>query len=128
MAEAIFNYYTKDIQEISSCSCGLFADGVSKISKNARDVLSEIGIESSHISSPISEEKVKKADFIIGMTANHARTLVSMFPDHKNKIYTMPKDISDPYGCNIDVYRECRNQIEECIKVLVKTIVGEIND
>jgi len=126
MAEAIFNNLTKDL-DFTAYSCGIYGDGVSPVSNNAKEALREIGIDCEHISTPVTKEIMNEADYIIGMTANHSRTLISMFPEHEDKIYTMPVDISDPYGGNIEIYRHCRNQLSNSIKEIIKTILGDRN-
>lgn len=126
MAQAIFNYLSEGT-DICAFSCGIYGDGSSQISVNADAVLKEIGIEFKHTSTPITKEAMDDADYIVGITANHARTLISMFPESENKIYAMPIDIPDPFGGNIEIYRQCRNQLSLCIKELIKTILGENN-
>lgn len=126
MAEAIFNHLT-DSKDLSAFSCGIYGDGVSPISGNAKTALSEIGIDFCHTSTPISKELVEDADYVIGMTENHARTIISMFPEYADKIYAMPSDISDPYGGNLGVYESCRDEIYECVKSLIKTLTGDNN-
>ena len=125
MAEAIFNELSKSKNDFHAKSCGIFADGVSPISDNAKAALAENGINSDHTSTPITEEHIQMADYVIGMTGNHANQLSYMFPQYKNKIYAMPKDIFDPYCGNIDVYRNCRNEIETCIKMLIDALEKE---
>ncbi len=127
MAQALFNHYTKDIDGLCASSCGIYGDGLSPISENAKTALSEMGIEFSHTSTPITKDAVENADIIIGMTANHARNIMSMFPEESDKVFTMPKDISDPYGGNIDTYRYCRDEIDEAVKMIIKNILGENN-
>lgn len=128
MAEALFNNFTSDIDSVSSSSCGIYADGISALSRNAANVLNELGISFDHISVPVTEDALKNSDYIICMTSNHARTLTSMFPDYSDKTYAMPIDIDDPYGGSLDDYRQCREQLTACIKELIKTILGENND
>lgn len=128
MAEALFNHFSSDLLNLSANSCGIYADGVSEMSDNAKLALNEIGIDSEHISTPVSEELIQTSDYVIGMTSNHAKTLISMFPEYEDKIYAMPLDISDPYGGNIEIYRQCRDELSLCVKELIKTILGEYND
>ena len=127
MAEAIFNSLT-DSNNYKAYSCGLYGDGSSAISNNAKLVLEEIGIQSSHISTPISETLIKDADIVIGMTSGHAHSIISAFPSYADKIYTMPIDISDPFGGNIDIYRHCRNEIAESVRKIINSLAGEEND
>ena len=126
IAEALFNTMA-DNKKYHAESCGIYGDGISPISINAKEVLAENGIEFSHISTPISVALVKDADYIIGMTANHARSIIAMFPEYSDKVFTMPSDISDPYGGNIEVYRFCRDEIEECIRGILQNFEGDIN-
>ena len=126
MAEAVFNHLA-DGKDLSASSCGIYGDGVSPVSDNAKTALAETGIDFEHTSTPISKELVEQADFVIGMTSNHVRSIISMFPEYSDKVYAMPTDISDPYGGNIDTYRACRDEITKCVKSLIKTLTGENN-
>ena len=72
-----------------------------------------------------AKELLEKSDYIIGMTANHARNIISMFPEYADKIYAMPSDISDPYGGNLETYRACRDEITECVKSLITALTGD---
>ena len=125
MAEALFNHIVND-EEYKASSCGIYSDG-SPISKNAKEALKEYGIDFSHTSTQVSDNLLYDADYIIGMTANHAQNLISMFPQYADKTYAMPIDIADPYGGNIDVYRNCRDEIEKCVTVLIETLKGDNN-
>ena len=127
MAEAIFNYFA-DGKSLYASSCGIYGDGTSSISVNAKKALAETGIDFEHTSTPISKKLIEKSDYIIGMTANHAGSILSMFPEFSDKVYAMPKDISDPYGGSLETYRACRNEITECIKSLIKALTGENDD
>ena len=126
MAEAIFNHITEN-DDFSASSCGVFADGISPISENAKLSLKEIGIDSWHTSKKISSEILREADLIIGMTENHAKSIVSAFPEFSDKVFVMPFDISDPYGCSLEVYRDCRNEIEKGVRMIISVLSGENN-
>ena len=127
MAEALFNHiYGSD--DIKASSRGIYADGISQISKNAKQALWEKGIDFNHTSKPLLLEDISNADYVVGITANHAKNIISLFPDFADKVFAMPIDISDPYGQDIDVYRECRDQIELCVKIIAEALNGEGND
>lgn len=127
MAQAIFNKLSEGM-DLSASSCGIYADGISPISDNATKVLKEIGIIFTHISTPITRDLIKEADYIVGMTSYHAENIISLFPDFAEKVYAVPKDISDPYGSNIEMYRACRGEIEVYVKSLIETLTGDNND
>lgn len=114
MAEAMFNYKYSHIAK--ALSCGVTASGHSPIAKEAVEVLRERGVTPEdfalHISRPAERELLEKADRIIGMTGDHANYLMMHHPDLASKIYAMPKDIFDPYGCDTATYRRCLEQIE----------------
>lgn len=118
MAQAIYSSLT-DSGKFIADSCGIFADGISKITDNAKAVLAENGIYFEHISKKVSSDLLEKNDIVICMTQNHYTILTSMFPEFSDKIFIMPKDILDPYGGSIDVYRACYNEIYHSLKNII---------
>lgn len=111
-----------DCKRVRAISAGLASYG-DPISENAVRALVEDGIESTpdndyknHISRPVNPELIKKADLIVGITASHMMALVSAFPEFAMKIVAMPKSISDPYGQDIEVYREALEEIKEGVR------------
>lgn len=99
---------SKNIKNLNVSSCGLFAD-TSPVSQNSAAVMSEIGIDiSDHISRQITKEDIENADRIICMSKSHKQNLESI---GVQKAEVLGKGISDPYGCPLDVYRLCRDEI-----------------
>ena len=117
MAEAVFNrLYGRE--GLFAESCGISADGVSPVSEGAVRALEGIGIFGfQHISRPVTEELMEKADLIIGMTASHAARLIMAFPQYATRITAMPIEIEDPYGGDDEVYRICLSEICEAIRI-----------
>ncbi len=88
-------------------SRGLAADG-SKVSENSAAVMSEIGIDiSDHISKQLTARDVKDFDTIICLSKSHYDYLSTL----GIKCEVLGDGISDPYGCDIDTYRSCRDEI-----------------
>ena len=114
MAEALFNFKYPHVA--TALSCGVTASGRSPIAKEAVAALRERGVAptdfENHISRPVTEELFEKADRIIGMTGDHANYLMLHYPDFAQKIYAMPADISDPFGCTVERYKKCLAEIE----------------
>ena len=114
MAAALFNFKYSHIA--NAISCGVRASGRTPIAKGAVAALRDRGVPPdeyvSHISRPAERELLDKADRIICMTGDHANLLMLSFPDIAEKIYTMPRDIFDPYGCDDSIYRKCLDDIE----------------
>ncbi len=120
MAAALFNHLYPD-SDFAATSAGLLADG-SPISKNASEALMERGVLPTpgnnyiaHISRALDEDAVNEADLIVGITSSHAMSILMKYPAHASKITVMPMDISDPYGGDMDRYRECLSDIERAL-------------
>lgn len=121
MCEALFNALFSEKLSLRADSCGLSADG-SPISQNAVTALIRRGIKSegdndyiSHISKPVTEELIRNAELVVGMTNRHAMELMFRYPAYASKIHVMPKDISDPYGGDLAVYERCLAEIESAL-------------
>ena len=71
---------------------------------------------------------VQSSDFIFGMTRGHVEMVNAMFQGASEKTFLIrefddslefyEKDVSDPIGGSLDVYRICRDQIKEGIESL----------
>ncbi len=119
MAEAMFNHKYSHIAK--ALSCGVTASGRTPIAKEAAEVLRGEGVPPdlyiSHISRPATKELLASADRIIGMTGDHANYLMMHHPEFAGKIYAMPKDIFDPYGCDSATYKRCLSHIAEGLRL-----------
>lgn len=119
IAEALFNSMAND--EWLAFSRGIFADG-SPISENSKAVLLENGIDMEHTSKPLTQEDVDEANVIFGLTSRHGQAILDKFPSASGKVYLMPKDIPDPYGCDIDAYRKCFDEIKTAIQYIIQSL------
>lgn len=120
MAEAIFNDFSPS--GYTSYSAGLSCTDGKNVSENSKLALSEIGIQTNHTSVMVNSKLLEEYDIIIGITENHARALIQSFPEHKDKIFSFPCNVGDPYGQNLDAYRKCRNTIYEGIKEIISNL------
>ncbi len=108
-----------NLSNVSVKSCGLSATGESA-SENSVHAMKEIGIDiSKHISSQISLQDIEWADKIICMSESHKQFLLSVA---KDKISVLGKGISDPFGCGIEVYQKCRDEIITAIDALFSAV------
>lgn len=88
-------------------SRGLAADG-SGVSENSATVMSEIDINiSNHISKQLTKSDIENFDLIICMSKSHYDYLTSLGIECE----VLGDGISDPFGGDIDVYRNCRDEI-----------------
>ncbi len=117
MAQAIFNKYAPD--GYTSSSAGITASYGRPVSENSLIALCEIGLSCDHLSERLGERHLEEYDMIVGITADHARMIASLYPDFKDKIFTFPTDVSDPYGGDLVLYRRCRDKITDGIKKII---------
>ena len=123
MAEAVFNHLAKEKStDFIAISRGLYADGVSSVSNNAKTALCEKGIPCDHVSTQLSSDDVNSADYIFGLTTNHGQAIISAFPQAKDKVYAFPYDISDPYGGNLETYRMCLEEIYAGVEKILNAL------
>ncbi len=102
-------------------SRGLAADG-SPVCENAKTAMLEIGIDiTHHISKQLTADDVKNFDKIICLSKNHFQYLSSL----GIQCEVLGEGISDPFGCDLEIYRQCRDEI---IKEIDKLLVLEMED
>lgn len=126
MAEAIFNN-TCHVEDIKAISAGVHIVNNSKTSDNAAFLINKYYNENwkDRSAVQITEEMVKNADLVLTMTHRIKEFLSGLFPDCKEKIFTLSEyagvreEISDPYGGDISVYSKTFRQLEDIINKLV---------
>jgi RpiB/LacA/LacB family sugar-phosphate isomerase len=133
MAEGIFRAATKGRGEYRVLSAGLGAIEGQPPSSHAIRAVGELGIDiSSQRSRMLTPDLVEAADYIFGMTHSHIDTVMMLYPQAAEKTFLLrdfdetldvfEKDISDPIGGSLDVYLNCRDQIEQGIASLLNFI------
>ena len=110
-------------------SAGVFAEIGQKASDEAIQALDEMGIDLTyHRSKPVSEDLVEKSDLILTMTKAHAMILGGMAD---GKVYSIMEyaglegDISDPFGGDIEEYRETAKEIYDALVDVTEKIADE---
>lgn len=125
MAENILNVLN-DGKGITASSAGIMAVTGSKTSKNAAMVIKEnFNIDiSSQPAVHISRKAMEKADLILTMTDSIEKTVKGTYPEFSKKIFTLNgyiglnSNILDPFGGDIQVYRQTFNQLYNSILLL----------
>lgn len=113
-------YYLKSKKLDNLCVTSRGFSGGDKANENSIMVMSEAGIDiNAHISKTITADELAWADAVICMTESHQQTLLLWGAD-KNKLYVLGGGISDPFGCDVNTYRDCRNVIFNSIDNLIK--------
>ena len=110
------------IKKRKAISAGISPIPGTPISENAKAALCDAGVESNkenpwkeHRAQKINTDIMKKCDLVIGISGSHTLALITEFPEFSEKICSMPNDISDPYGGDINEYKECLDKIKDGI-------------
>jgi len=81
----------------------------------------------SHVSQPLTIELVDDSDLIVVMTSAHREEVLQRFGEAKEKVFTLhrfgtvdqTKDVADPIGKSVQVYRNTRDEIDSAIADLI---------
>lgn len=121
MAEGIFNKLAAEKGiDVAAESFGIATATGTAVSDNSLKVCSEIGIDlSGKISTSVNDVDILKYDKFYCMSQSHAQLLMYSFAEiPASKIEVL--DISDPYGGSEEVYRQCRDDIYNSVKEIIK--------
>jgi glycine hydroxymethyltransferase len=130
MAEGLLRHMLRGRDDIQVASAGLGAVDGMGVTDAAADVMAELGIDiSSHLSQALASDLVRQADFIFVMTRQHHDALQTLFPFAAEKAFLARefeefragenKDIADPIGQSVEVYRRTRDQIRDALPSLI---------
>ncbi len=100
-------------------SAGVAAWGGHPASPEAVEVMLEIGVDiTGHRSQGLTKALVDGADMILAMTEGHLNEIRSRYPHARGKACHIdrfgarpPRDIADPIGGSLDVYRHVRDEL-----------------
>jgi protein-tyrosine phosphatase len=81
-----------------------------------------------HSSRPVTADLISQADYVLAMTQSHLRMLFSYFPESATCARLLSpdgEDITDPLGCDREVYKECARTIWACLETFVEEAAAE---
>ena len=133
MAEGLFRHLTGDCGDFKVLSAGVGAVSGMRPSNHAIHAMQELGIDiSQQRSSPLTAGLLRQADWVFGMTQGHVDSIALMHPEALEKTFLLrhfedevpryERDVPDPIGAPLDVYRVCRDQIQRAIFAMLKHI------
>lgn len=94
---------------------------------NAIKCMKEIGIDiSQKRSRRVVIGDLDQADIFYVMTQSHKDIIGEAIPDYEDRVRVL--DVPDPYSGNLDVYRECRDQIKSYFEREFQERLGEVHD
>jgi L-threonylcarbamoyladenylate synthase len=137
MAESLFKKRLADrlgvaVADLASRGYHVVSSGLAAISggaaaEEAVDAAAAYGADlSQHRSRPLTPELAAQADYLITMTAGHARALVEHLPRlgcRPRLLRADGQDVADPIGQDAAVYRECARQVWEQLGPLAVELV-----
>lgn len=136
MAEGLLKARLSDEDDIEVLSAGLAAGDGMPPSEHAVAVTKEIGIDiTSQKSRLLDESLVRRADFLFVMTFSHLDHILMLYPEASQKTFLvrqfieeetlLNRDISDPIGQSEEVYRRCRDEIQNALDSILDHIRKE---
>lgn len=139
MAERLFLHAIqaegKPINELKAISAGVSAFEGSLPSANAVKALRDCGLDiSNHLSQSLTQSIVDQSFVIFCMTDIHKRIVLEEFSLDVDKVYMLreflhgvkDKNIADPFGQNLEVYKGCRDNIVEAIPSVIHFLKSKI--
>ncbi|MBE7053900.1 MAG: low molecular weight protein arginine phosphatase [Ruminococcaceae bacterium] len=132
MCEGIFKHIAKK-DNIEVTSAGLGAIKGDAASENAVLALSDLGIDiSNHKSKPLTNGDVFDADLVLCMTKMHSNIIKQSCQSEKDKVFTLyeyatgtNKDVKDPYGTNLESYKQCAKDLKELLKSVYEKVTKD---
>ena len=89
-------------------------------SENSVVAAAELGLDlTAHASRELTQAQVGRADLVYALAASHRRALLAAAPQAAAKVQLLRsdgRDIADPYGEGLEVYRRARQQIAAAIE------------
>ena len=133
MAHAMLSKKAKEQNKnIEVYSCGVWAENGDVPTYEAKEVMKDYDIDlSTHRATNIRNSNIENMDVILCATNNHKLNVIAMYPELKEKVFTMKEyaeypqndlDIKDPWGYGIDVYKKCVKEIEKCIEKILEKV------
>ena len=110
----------RNIENVEVQSCGLSAYPGCPASENSAMIAPEFGCSLNfHIAKQFDDRLADWADIIITMSESHKQVIERFFERYASKVQVLGNGISDPYGGDLEEYRQCASEIETEIKKLV---------
>ena len=95
-------------------------------------IMTERGIDvSSYRSNRLTKGTVNKADIVLVMTQKHKDEVFHIAQEEKDNVLLLKEfaeikdkntDIADPIGASYDAYKYCLEEIEKCLRKVIKKI------
>jgi protein-tyrosine phosphatase len=105
-------------------SAGIAAMGGSCAARQAVEVMETFGVDlSPHASQPLTDQMIRQADHLFVMTRGHRQAILAEYPEAADRVQLISRDgrdIADPIGGPVELYRACAEQLENNLRLWVK--------
>lgn len=131
MAEAILR--SRGIDNVVVRSAGIYAQDGQQISSHAITLIEEADMPHTRWSRAISSEDLEWADVVLTMTEAHKMSLLFRYPTMEQKTFTLKnfvnfgagEDVYDPFGGNLETYRQTFDELSRIIDVLEQKLMEQ---
>ena len=126
MAEALLKAMIQEGDNLAVLSGAINTLEGQPASENAVRAMAELDIDlQDHRSANINADVLNEADLVLTMTEAHKQAIIHFFGDDF-ELKTFPLldyvgiggDVFDPFGGDIEIYRQCRDQLKAAIALL----------
>lgn len=141
-------------KKVKVISAGTSVIPGSKAAESAIAVMEERGLDlKKHTARQLTPELIDEADLVLTMTRKHKQHVLTMAPHAQEKVFALkeyvhnldfPKterealkkldeqmldmDVYDPIGQPIEVYKECADELEYNIKLILEKIIKDLSN
>lgn len=119
-------------QGVVVASAGLAAATGSPASRESVVLMEEQGIDiKSHAAQQLSDQLVRHADLLVTLTQGHRQAIVDHWPEAAGRTKLLlgdGRDVADPIGGPLEVYRNCAEQIEAGVQQHAEQIAASLAD
>ena len=133
MAEGFFRELMKERGDFEALSAGLAAVDGQPPSAHAVTAMKELGLDiSAQRSALVTPATMEGVHYIFGLASGHVDNLIRLFPQARERIFLLrefveklpagDKDIADPIGGDLEIYKACRNQIKQGVESIIPFI------
>lgn len=133
LAEALFRGLTKGRDDIKVASAGTGAYSGQQASKHSVTLARERGVDlSTHRSKAVTIDLIETSTHIFALSRGHLASILDDFPEAEDKVYLVTefvaddglrgRDIMDPFGGDLDDYREVMVHLEKTLPSLLAYI------
>lgn len=126
MAEGIFREMVKKegLENIEISSAGLAAAAGDRACENAVEAAKKYGVDiSNHVSRQFNAYILMDTDLFVCMTNSQRAAIASAIGSQR--VITLKKEISDPFGGDLEKYEQCASEIYDGLLDLLKKIKSD---